>query len=259
MFGAPTATPYDLRFSVAGIPVRVHPLFWLMSFVLGFRAGEPAEILIWIAAVFVSILVHELGHAFTMRYFGYSPAVVLYAGGGLAMYHGDTGSLWQNFGTRYGRGREHPWSKIIVAFAGPAAGFIFAGIVIAYMYVGGVSIRLFGLEIGRGEPAQGYLLSVIFSLLLVNIFWGVINLFPVYPLDGGQIARELFQMFSRDGIRQSLWLSLFTAAGLALMGFAFLGMLMGIMFAYFAFMNYQMLQSYGGGGGYGGGYGGGRW
>jgi membrane-associated protease RseP (regulator of RpoE activity) len=99
--------------------------------------------------------------------------------------------------------------------------------------------------------------TLIASLLVINIFWGVINLFPVYPLDGGQIARELFQMFSYDGVRQSLWLSLVTAGGLALLGFYLGSMFMGIMFAYFGFMNWQMLNSHDGGGF--GGYGGGRW
>jgi Zn-dependent protease len=260
MFGAPTTTPYDLRFSVAGIPVRVHPLFWLLAFLLGFRPGDPAAIFIWVGAVFVSILVHELGHAFTMRYFGYNPAVVLYMGGGLAMYHGDNDSPWTNYSGSFGRGRDRPWAKIIIAAAGPAAGFLLAGIVVAYMLLGGVTSSLLGVEVGRGEGASHYLNTLIVSLLFINIFWGVINLFPIYPLDGGQIARELFQMFSYDGVRQSLWLSLIAAAGLSLVGFGLLREpFMGIMFAYFGFMNWQMLNMQGGGGGFGGGYGGGRW
>jgi membrane-associated protease RseP (regulator of RpoE activity) len=133
---------------------------------------------------------------------------------------------------------------------------LLAAIVIAYMILGGVTATILGVDVGAGEQASRYLDDLVVSLLFINIFWGVINLFPVYPLDGGQIARELFQMFSADGVRQSLWLSLVTAAGLALVGFAVLhATFMGIMFAYFAFMNWQMLNTFGGGGGYGGG----RW
>ena len=51
-------------------------------------------------------------------------------------------------------------------------------------------------------------------MLYVNIFWGLVNLLPVYPLDGGQIARELLELASpADGVRQSLWLSVIAAVG----------------------------------------------
>ena len=36
--------------------------------------------------------------------------------------------------------------------------------------------------------------SIIGDLLQVNILWGLMNLLPIYPLDGGQIARELFTL-----------------------------------------------------------------
>ena len=51
------------------------------------------------------------------------------------------------------------------------------------------------------------------ALLQVNILWGLINLLPIYPLDGGQIARELFTLGNvRNGIIQSLRLSTGAAA-----------------------------------------------
>lgn len=262
MFGAPTATPYDLRFSVAGIPVRVHPLFWLISILFGFRPNDPIGIAIWVGAIFISILIHELGHAFTMRYFGYSPAVVLYAGGGLAMYHGDNDSPWTNYSAGYfNRRRENPWSRILVSAAGPAAGFLFAALVIAVAIVAGVGLTFFGERITGGTEVNPYLFQLLGSLLFINIIWGMVNLLPIYPLDGGQISRELFQMYSRDGVRQSLWLSLITAAGVAMFGFYIHSMFIGIMFAYFAVMNWQMINMTSGGGGFGGygGYGGDRW
>ena len=36
--------------------------------------------------------------------------------------------------------------------------------------------------------------ELIWDLLYVNILWGLVNLLPIYPLDGGQIARELFTL-----------------------------------------------------------------
>lgn len=270
MFLEPNRTAYDLNFSVLGIPVRVHPLFWLVSFILGFGAGDPTGILVWIVIVFVSILIHELGHAFTMRYYGFQPWVVLYGGGGLAIRSSGS-SPWASH-TSFGRERDDPITQIIISIAGPAAGFLLAGIVIAYMYAAGVYLDVawvftdnpdVTLPIGRGEPVSNPLLRMIlFNTLLVNIFWGLVNLLPVYPLDGGKISRELFTMFaSYDAVRQSLWLSLITAGVAALAGFTYFhSMLIGIMFAMFAVMNWQMLNMSGGGGGFGGGggYGGGR-
>jgi stage IV sporulation protein FB len=47
------STPGELRFTILGIPVRVHPMFWLMALVLGIHSSNPIELLAWILAVFV--------------------------------------------------------------------------------------------------------------------------------------------------------------------------------------------------------------
>ncbi len=280
MFGAPNRTDYDLCFSVLGIPVRVHPMFWLVSAILGFGGGDPAHIMIWIGVMFVSILVHELGHAFTMRYFGFNPSVALYAGGGLAMYQ-SVDSPWSSYGVNHPR-RESPWTSIIISAAGPAAGFALATLVIIGVIAGGISDSLLGepdataeiasaqteqqpeSELGEQTPPgkaasdkpNELLMVFIFYMLFINIFWGLVNLLPIYPLDGGQITREIVKMINPyDGVRISLWISLVTAAGVAILGIN-ITMFITFMFGYFAFMNWQMLQATGGGFG-GGGFGGG--
>jgi len=44
MLGIPASTPYDLRFKVLGFPTRVHPLFWLITALLGGEvAGAAAD------------------------------------------------------------------------------------------------------------------------------------------------------------------------------------------------------------------------
>ena len=68
---------------------------------------------------------------------------------------------------------------------------------------------------------------------------------PVYPLDGGQIAREI--MVSQDrvgGLRNSLWLSVFAGGLIAFLAVFFPKLtFMGIMFAVFAFQSWQMIQN----------------
>ena len=78
MLAMPATTPYDLRFRMLGIPVRVHPLFWLVSAMMGFNGDDPVGTLIWVACVFASILAHEYGHGLMGRAFGAHPQIALY-------------------------------------------------------------------------------------------------------------------------------------------------------------------------------------
>src|SRR5262249_36763364 len=109
-------TPYDLRFHFLGIPVRVHPLFWLVAAMLGWQPHQSnfPSILIWIACVFLSILIHEYGHGSVARAFGCSPSIVLWGGGGLCYSQAD---------------RQTPRQRLAVVLSGPGAGFVLCGIV----------------------------------------------------------------------------------------------------------------------------------
>ena len=78
----PGTTQYDLRFSVLGIPVRVHPTFWFIGLLLGSATPQLSLVAIWIGCLFLSILVHELGHALAARSFGWPPDIVLHGFGG---------------------------------------------------------------------------------------------------------------------------------------------------------------------------------
>ena len=40
MLGNVSPTPYDLKFTLFGIPVRVHPFFWLFSAIMGWGSGN---------------------------------------------------------------------------------------------------------------------------------------------------------------------------------------------------------------------------
>src|SRR5438445_9974400 len=113
MLGNVAPTPFDLRFSLFGIPVRVHPFFWLFSVIMGWDPRNPNRVLIWVACVFVSILVHELGHALTARSYGWPPHIVLHTFGGYASFQPTHG---------YTTGRA-----ILILLAGPGAGFILFG------------------------------------------------------------------------------------------------------------------------------------
>ena len=80
-----------LSFRLFGIPVRIEPWFWVILALIGggLRANDALSmlwVLLFVLAGFISILVHELGHALTVRKFGLSPAITLIAFGGYASF-----------------------------------------------------------------------------------------------------------------------------------------------------------------------------
>ncbi|WP_428306395.1 site-2 protease family protein [Lacipirellula sp.] len=248
LLSEPPRSPYDLHFRLFGIPIRVHPMFWVITIVLGVGSDgvPPAQLLAWTVVVFVSVVVHELGHAFTQRYYGGRPWITLYGLGGLAACDDCD---------------RRPLSQILISLAGPAAGFALAGVCFA-------SVRLSGRQIGWAAldeiditamtlPLLGKLLyveplpsefgnSFILQMLWVNIAWGLINLLPIYPLDGGRVAREIFTLrHPRRGIIWSLQLSMAAAISMGLFGlFEWRSLFTAIMFGYLAYSNYQTLQAY---------------
>jgi Zn-dependent protease len=243
--GEPAPSRGDLHFSLLGFPVRVHPFFWLAMLILGMSGGPPdlLETAIWVAVGFVSILVHELGHAVLQRRFGGEPRIVLYSFGGLAICSDCDRS---------------PTKQILISLAGPFAGFAFAALVALVIRASGHPIGLsrepefgFNLPILVGNlyfaSFDSFALNiVVWTLFYVNIWWGILNLLPIYPLDGGQVAREVLTLRGdpRQGIVNSLWLSILTAAAVAALAVYWDQRFTVILFALLAYSNYQALQSY---------------
>lgn len=244
LFQSPPPTRFDLRFSIAGIPVRVHPLFWLIALLLG-SSGSLIGIPIWIFVVFVSILIHELGHALAFRRYGIDSEIVLHFMGGLTI------PLSAPWGTSWATVAPSPRQQIVISLAGPFAGFILAALVIASVtFTGGmIAGRIMGLiplPQYTSPAAAGIILNqFILMMLWVNIFWGLINLLPVFPLDGGQVARNiLIQYDPVGGTRKSMWVSVVTGGIVAFGAFIFLeSFYMAFLFGILAFQSYQALQA----------------
>jgi stage IV sporulation protein FB len=250
LFAEPPRTQADLHFVLFGIPVRVHPLFWLVAVLFNLNA-PPLHVLLWIAALLVSILIHELGHAVVMRWFGDHPRIVLHGFGGLAIPEG------------VGR-RPGPWGQILISLSGPGAGFLVAvTVVAALLFLGfGDSVDYKGPFrddatlvpnllhfIPRPEIEEHEQLSRFLRYFFqVSVYWGLINLLPIYPLDGGHIAQELLMLANpRDGARQSLLLSISTAGALAVLSLMrWNDFFLAVLFGYLAYSSYMTLQAYSG-------------
>ena len=163
-----------VSFNLFGFPVRVQASFFLVVVLLGlFPGATVATVLIWTAVAAVSILWHELGHAFAARRLGSKPTIDLYAFGGL--------THWQP------RADASRWHLISVALAGPFAGVVLGGVVAAAAFAAG----------GFGT---GNLRFFVIVVLWINLGWGLVNLLPVLPLDGGHVLAELL-----PGNREQRW------------------------------------------------------
>lgn len=240
----PSATRFDLYFTIANFPVRIHPLFWLMTLMFGGSNNEISRMLIWIGVVFTSVLVHELGHALVLRRFGQSVHIVLHGGGGLAVSEPVAwGGGWAGVALS-------PRQRVIATAAGPLAGFGLAALVVLLAYaLGGTFV---GARLGivpwvvLDLPAWLNEFQFVFNTaLFVNLVWGLMNLMPVYPLDGGQIARALWLRADPVlGVTRSLWMSFLVAlvmatAGIATFGSPYLLFLFGML----AVQSYQAARS----------------
>ncbi len=269
LLSEPPRTQYDINFSIFGFPVRVHPAFFVMPLLLGAgflsdpRMNAGVTLIVLIVVFFLSILVHELGHALAFRYFGQHSRVVLYWMGGLAIPDSGLGGSW---GPRSNVSLT-PNQQIIVSLAGPFAGFLFAGLLIGMVIVSGGAMQFSWSRLMPdifpdlrnsyfgGSDAMNLF---VFVSIWANIFINLMNLAPVYPLDGGQVARQLFiQSDTWNGVKYSIVLSIVVAALIALVSFAQGDRFLGFFFGFMAWSNYMAFQQMGGG--FGGGGGGRPW
>jgi Zn-dependent protease len=172
-----------LGFSLFGVPVRIASSFWIIAILFGMQdVGQSSsgkailDAMTWTAIVFVSILLHEFGHATAARAFGAQPSITLHGLGGLTQFEP--------------RGMSRP-QRWLVSFAGPAAGLAFGFAV----YMG-----------ARWVPPGTPLGAIVRWVLWINIGWSLINLLPVLPFDGGQMLSAFL------GPRRELWTAIISSA-----------------------------------------------
>ncbi|HEY4116993.1 MAG TPA: site-2 protease family protein [Byssovorax sp.] len=159
-----------LRFALLGFDVEVRPLFWVTALLLGFGFldhGPAYFLLLWVAVVFASILLHEVGHGLAFRHFGVRAHLALHGMGGHAQPEGDVPL------TRA--------QRVIVSFAGPVAGF--CPPLFAWLF----GLLLPGVRAGLPMPL-GFAID---RAAEIGVAWGLFNLLPVLPLDGGHVLEDV--------------------------------------------------------------------
>ena len=195
------------------IPISIHPLFWVLAALIGWiNSSSLIGIFIWIGIIFVSVLFHEFGHALTAVLFRQKAKIQLVALGGLTSFEGPKLSYWKQF---------------LIVFNGPLFGF--------FLFVFATFCLHFDLS-------QRPLIYTIFRMTqIANLFWTVVNLFPILPLDGGQLLRIVLEkLFGVRGYRSSLLIGAILSGVIALGFFLIGGFLIGALFFLFAFQSFDM-------------------
>ncbi len=204
------------------------PSFWVITVVLG-ASGDVSTVSIsaWVLAVTISIIVHELGHALTAKHFGSTPEILLHSMGGL---------------TSHNRVSSRLKDTLIIA-AGPGAGFLFIGVLFLVMLGTGTDLHTKASVpwIGWQPFDVTFTEKLFFYMAYINIGWGLINLFPVLPLDGGLLMKNALEstMGHRATIMTLGLSAVFAAATAGFFYYRMQSVFMLIMFGYFAVMSGQ--------------------
>ncbi len=183
-----------IRFSLFGVAVSIHPTLWLTLAVLGGVLSSTGvqdllSVSLFVVVGFICLLSHEMGHALVGRFFaGNRPDVHL------AWLGGDCSHEGVNFTRMQG---------VLMTMAGPGASLLLGAVVVGVLcvYVGDVSLglylsRYFLFNVIPGEVLLDfeYMPMLFFcNMIAVSFWWTVLNLLPIFPLDGGQIMHGLMR------------------------------------------------------------------
>jgi Zn-dependent protease len=176
------------HFRIFGIPVRIEPVFWIITVLFAVQYEEIQLIVAWVLAVLISLLVHELGHAVTLKVMGQPSAIVLHAFGGVTVSP---------------RRVSTKTRSIIVSIAGSATAFVVLGLPLDALK-----------DTPWYDQQETFVRALVFFGAFVNLWWSLANLLPIRPLDGGNVVTELF------GLTTARWLSVITGAAAAVFAFS---------------------------------------
>lgn len=233
-----------IEFTLFGIPIRILPWHWVgLAFISGaFGISSSSElimVLMFMVAAFLSILTHELAHALVgRRVGGGTAAITMEMFGGLTSY----------YGTRFTK-----WGTVASVAAGPGINIatLLVCCIICFFIAGGNTFYTFRLALGLiVSPystfhfvSENFLITnetarpVFFmgSLMWTCFWWSLLNLLPIYPMDGGLILEQFLKSQKRLHI-----VGMVSAIIIAVLGFLFFKSILLLVFmSMFAYMNYQ--------------------
>ncbi len=185
-----------LRFSLCRIPILIHPSVWITLALFGGVWGIECvssflSVLYFMLAGFMCLILHELAHAVVGRFFGGGHPHVLISGLGGECCNPDA--------------RMTRFQGLLMTIAGPLSTLLLGLIAVAIIYVAdgfdtdNTCAR--ALAYIKGEVPRISLniipvgiMGLLRSIIMVSFWWTILNLIPIYPLDGGQIMCGLMDV-----------------------------------------------------------------
>lgn len=175
--------------------------------------------LIWIPILFLSVLLHELAHAAMIGIFGFGSSEIALRGMG---------------GVTFNRRRARPWQDMLISLAGPLSSF-------------GLMFLCQWIYFNVPQARQDAMLAVFLPYMAwANKFWGLFNLIPVAPLDGGHAVREFFNIFFRDRVSFILyvWVAMIVGGAVAVFFFVVRSFFIALYIAWFVYIAFQQWQHF---------------
>ncbi len=182
-------------FKIRGIQLRMHYTFPLIlifaaiQFALITGRGLTGAVfgVVVTSILFVIVVLHELGHSVAAQSYGIQvEQIVLLPIGGVA---------------QLGRMPEKPSQELVISAAGPLVNFALAALLAIFGLAFGQDL---GLRFAFRLPA-GITFGAVFSYIFAaNLFLGLFNLLPAFPMDGGRILRSLLAL-RFDYSRSTTW------------------------------------------------------
>jgi len=164
--------------SIRGIPLRVHATFPLILVWAAWEWGQGGSFTTalygigLVLALFVCVVLHELGHAFVARWRGIVvEEVLLLPLGGLAQFRTPL---------------DNPRDEWLIAVAGPLVNLALIVMLLPTTALSFLSLTRFGLLEALITPGWQ---NLTFYLLIANALLAGFNLLPIFPMDGGRMLR----------------------------------------------------------------------
>lgn len=244
-----------LSFSLFHIPIVVRPVLWMLLAFLGGvfyidNIKDVSHVLLFMVAGFICLLFHELGHAFASRSLCRAAVSIELNGfGGLTTSAGGrTPSRWQFFA---------------IVFAGPLMGLAPALFVLAFFALLSKSLMaslatvgflmypdpsngllelaypVLGLTVASDNVLLSFISSLCINILQISFAWTLLNLLPIFPLDGGKLLGTLINNFKWAAIVGMV------VSVLVILLFLKMGMIYNTLIAaYLAYLNWQHWQAF---------------
>lgn len=150
------------------VPITINPTYILLVLILArptsFDGDEWIRVLIVACALTISLIWHEVGHVLLLRKFGIRPEISLSITGSVTQWEGDE--------------TLNHFQRVAIGLSGPFFGLIL-GVFVWFL--------IQTLPLSMSAELSRFLTT----LYWINGVWTLLNLMPIFPLDGAYCLRAI--------------------------------------------------------------------